>query len=351
MADIIVYQPGFEQPGGGSFNQAQLGANYGFVDTPAGIVSADDFDVAWVGLYDNSRLLAAQPTGDLNRDGYEDIGFYLGAGSGIVAVFYGPFAETTSARRILRADQADTRIIADAGDQPAQTFGLRLDAPGDVDGDGWPDPLVSAPTAGLGDEVPIDGGAAWLFSGPLENVQSPDHATSRWVGCCTAGAVYAHSNDVGEDGHLERIHDERGRNDRTMQPTALLHEAWMKVTGSTCQYSSREHFLAVAARAMRQLLVDRARARMSLKRGGDWDRVTLSGVGDDPSAMLDVLSLDSALKKLAELDPVAADVAQLRTFGGMTVQETADALDISARSVNRKWRFATAVLAKAMDGG
>ncbi len=100
---------------------------------------------------------------------------------------------------------------------------------------------------------------------------------------------------------------------------------------------------------MRQILVDRARARLSLKRGGNWDRVTLSGVGDSPDSLLDVLSLDEALKKLAEIDPIAADVAQLRTFGGMNVNETAHAIDIATRTVNRKWRFATAVIAKAMQ--
>jgi len=155
--------------------------------------------------------------------------------------------------------------------------------------------------------------------------------------------TYAHLKNL-----AARIYSERGRGDRTMQPTALLHEAWMKVASSSSKYASREHFLAVAARAMRQILVDRARARMSLKRGGNWDRVTLSGVGDSPEAMLDVLALDEALQQLAQVDSVAADVAQLRTFGGMNVQETADALDISTRTVNRKWRFATAVLAKAM---
>lgn len=156
--------------------------------------------------------------------------------------------------------------------------------------------------------------------------------------------TYAHLRNL-----AGRIYEERGGRDRTMQPTALLHEAWMKVARSSSQFSSREHFMAVAARAMRQILVDRVRARMSLKRGGSWERVTLSGVGDSPDAMLDVLSLDAALRQLAEVDPVAADVAQLRTFGGMNVQETADALGVSARTVNRKWRFATAVVAKAMQ--
>ena len=147
-----------------------------------------------------------------------------------------------------------------------------------------------------------------------------------------------------------RIHAERGRN-ATLQPTALLHEAWMKVANSSSQYASREHFLAIAARAMRQILVDRARARLSQKRGGDWKQVTLSGVGDSPDRMLDVLELDRALGKPEAVDPVAAKVAVLRTFGGMTAPEAAEALDMSVRTLQRHWRFARVFLAQQLEDG
>ena len=145
-----------------------------------------------------------------------------------------------------------------------------------------------------------------------------------------------------------RIHAEKGRN-ATLQPTALLHEAWMKVAASSSTYESKGHFLAIAARAMRQILVDRARARMSQKRGGDWDQVTLSGVGDDPGRLLDVLELDRALSKLEAVDPDAARMAMLRTFGGMTAAEAAAATGTSVRSGQRHWRFARAFLAKHFE--
>ena len=143
-----------------------------------------------------------------------------------------------------------------------------------------------------------------------------------------------------------RVH--AGRRQGTLQPTALLHEAWLKVARSNCQFTDREHFLAVAARAMRQILVDRARARMSQKRGGDRHQVTLSGVGDDPHRIIDVLGLDAAMTKLEAVDPVAAKVAVMRTFGGMTAPETAEALGTSLRSVERAWRFARVFLAQQL---
>lgn len=140
-----------------------------------------------------------------------------------------------------------------------------------------------------------------------------------------------------------------GRRDATMQPTALLHEAWMKVSNSSMEFEIKEHFLAVAARAMRQILVDRSRARMSQKRGGDWQQVTLTGVGDDPDKLLNVLELDAAITKLEAVDPVAANVAVMPTFGGMTADEAAKALSMSVRSLQRSWRFARVFLAKQLE--
>ena len=136
-------------------------------------------------------------------------------------------------------------------------------------------------------------------------------------------------------GLAARLQARVGTREATLQPTALLHEAWMKVARSSQRYESREHFLAVAAKAMRQILVDRARARLSQKRGGDWDRVTLTGIGEDGHKLLDVMGLDAALRVLSEADPQAAEVAQQRTFGGMTVPEPPTAVWVPSSLCSR----------------
>jgi RNA polymerase sigma factor (TIGR02999 family) len=142
------------------------------------------------------------------------------------------------------------------------------------------------------------------------------------------------------------IHNERAGSNDSIQPTALMHEAWAKVVRG--QYESRSHFMAVAARAMRQILVDRARRRNAAKRGGGMRKTTLAGLGGEHAAF-DVLALNEALEILDKVDPKAARVAMLRTFGGMTAEEIAEAEDTSVRSVWRLWRFARAFLSKTLD--
>ena len=131
----------------------------------------------------------------------------------------------------------------------------------------------------------------------------------------------------------------------TLQPTALVHEAWLKV--SDANVNDREHFCAVAARAMRQILVDRARSRNRLKRGGGWEQVTLSGLGRG-STVIDILALDAALTALAESAPREARVVELRFFGGLTTDEVARSLDCSPSTVEKDWRRARAWLAVKM---
>jgi len=152
--------------------------------------------------------------------------------------------------------------------------------------------------------------------------------------------VYEHLRKL-----ADRIYAERGHGHQTLQPTALLHEAWMKLERSSSSYETKAHFVAVAARAMRQILVNRAEAKLAVKRGGKQHRTTLSGIGDSPSMLIDVLALDRALSALDQADPASAEVALLRTFGGMTVAEVAAATDVSPRSVDRSWRFARVFLA------
>ena len=127
----------------------------------------------------------------------------------------------------------------------------------------------------------------------------------------------------------------------TLQPTALVHEAWMKLANG--DFKDREHFCAVAARAMRQILVDRVKARNRAKRGGGWERVTLSGVSAN-SPLLEVLELDAALTELAALSPREAKIVELRVFGGLSVEEVAHVLETSLSTIEKDWRRARAWL-------
>lgn len=125
----------------------------------------------------------------------------------------------------------------------------------------------------------------------------------------------------------------------TLQPTALVHEAYMKLVDQTrVDWQGRTHFFAVGAQAMRRILVDHARRRRAIKRGGDRQRITVdeqllaAGRRDE-----DLLALDEALKKLADLDTQQAKMVELRFFGGLNVAETATALGISKRTAEREW--------------
>jgi len=137
----------------------------------------------------------------------------------------------------------------------------------------------------------------------------------------------------------------------TLQPTALVHEVWMRlVDSSMVEVVDRAHFLALAATAMRHILVDHARARSATKRGGDRERVTIDSWlepagGEDPA---DVVALDEALSRLAARDARQANIVEMRVFAGMTVDETAEALGISPRTVDLDWRMARAWLAREL---
>ena len=134
---------------------------------------------------------------------------------------------------------------------------------------------------------------------------------------------------------------------QTLQATALVHEAYLRLVGkgdADC-WESRGHFFAAAAKAMRRILVDNARQKKRLKHGGDWSRVKLEDVPlIVPHVREDLLSLDAALDKLKQVDGTAAEVIQLRYFAGLTVAEAANCLDISPRSAERAWTYARAWL-------
>lgn len=130
----------------------------------------------------------------------------------------------------------------------------------------------------------------------------------------------------------------------TLQPTALVHEVYLRVTRSEASvFRDDEHFLAVAATAMRQVMIDHVRRHRASKRGGEWARVTLEDVALAPgNAAVDLLVLDEILHRLAELDPRQARIVELRVFAGMTVSEVALALGVSVATVEKRWRQARA---------
>ncbi len=142
---------------------------------------------------------------------------------------------------------------------------------------------------------------------------------------------------------------------QTLQATALVHEAFLRLNAEKNHpWKNRTHFLAIAALSMRQILVQRARARHAEKRGGhDAQRITLdesalAGVPATQPAGVDVLALDAALERLAALDPQQAKIVELRYFGGMTVEEVGETLDISPATVKRHWTIARAWLQKEL---
>ncbi len=132
----------------------------------------------------------------------------------------------------------------------------------------------------------------------------------------------------------------------TLQPTALVHEAYLRlINQSNISEIGRTHFLNLAARAMRQVLTDHARRRLAYKRGGNWQRIDLGNViHGSVSKPVDLVSLDEALSRLAELNQRQARIVELRFLAGMTIEEAATAIGVSARTVELDWRMARAWL-------
>jgi RNA polymerase sigma factor (TIGR02999 family) len=140
------------------------------------------------------------------------------------------------------------------------------------------------------------------------------------------------------------------RGDHTLQPTALIHEAYVRlVEQGQPKWRSRTQFFRFPAHLMRQILVDHARARNAAKRGAGMQKVTLTGVDIAvPQRAVDLLDLDQTLNRLASFDACRARVLELRYFGGMTEEETAEALDLSVATVRRDLRLAESWLAKEL---
>jgi len=143
----------------------------------------------------------------------------------------------------------------------------------------------------------------------------------------------------------------RERQQHTLEPTALVNEAYLRlIDGKDMKWENRAHFFGIAANLMRQILVDHARRRKQLKRGGDALRVSLTAA----EALADrdaceVIALDDALADLSRFDPTKSRIVELRFFGGLTEEETAEAMKIPLRTIQREWRLAKAWLFKVMN--
>jgi RNA polymerase sigma factor (TIGR02999 family) len=143
----------------------------------------------------------------------------------------------------------------------------------------------------------------------------------------------------------------RERPGQTLQPTALVHEAYMRLANAGTPWTDKRHFVGIAARSMRQILVERARARGAQKRWAGLNRVSLSdslAVAADPESMLP--ALDEALERLEKLDAEQARIVELRYFAGLSIEETADALGISPATMKRRWSLARAWLFRELAG-
>jgi RNA polymerase sigma factor (TIGR02999 family) len=140
---------------------------------------------------------------------------------------------------------------------------------------------------------------------------------------------------------------------QTLQATALVHEAYIRLVGSDGQnWNSRAHFFAAAAEAMRRILIDNARRKQSLKRGGDRRRIDLNEsalIGDTQTSCDDFIALDEALEKLSKNDSKKAELVKLRFFAGLTIEQAAQILDISPTTAKRHWAHARAWLLREIE--
>lgn len=158
--------------------------------------------------------------------------------------------------------------------------------------------------------------------------------------------VYARLRDMAE----EQLRCEGP--DHTLQPTALVNEAYLRLAGQHTQWRGRSHFYAIAARAMRRVLIDHARARDSGKRGGGLRPLALSGIDPAaPQSEVDLLALDEALQRLTGVDPDTARVVEMRFFAGMAIDAIVEVTGISERTIRRHWVYAKAWLARELGLG
>ena len=152
--------------------------------------------------------------------------------------------------------------------------------------------------------------------------------------------------------HLAHHYLQRERADHTLQSTALVHEAYLRLAGQNApQWQNRAHFFGIAAHLMRQILVEYARGHSAAKRGGSACKVTLDeAIVLAPQFDMDVVALDRALIELSDLDAQQGRIVELRFFGGLTIEDTSEVLGISPATVKRDWTTARAWLHRAING-
>jgi RNA polymerase sigma-70 factor (ECF subfamily) len=144
----------------------------------------------------------------------------------------------------------------------------------------------------------------------------------------------------------------RERRDHTLQPTALVNEAYLRLVDQRAAWQNRAHFLGVAAQMMRRVLVDHARRGKMAKRSGRWLRVTLDErLAEMPARNVELLDLDAAITRLSSFDPRKSQIAELRFFGGLSLEETSHVLGVSIATVERDWQAARAWLFAAKRCG
>jgi RNA polymerase sigma factor (TIGR02999 family) len=187
----------------------------------------------------------------------------------------------------------------------------------------------------------------------------PEHADSadatRLLRCAVAGEPHDAARLLelvyGELRRMAAGYLAQERTGHTLQPTALVHEAFLRlIDQSQVEWQGRAHFLGLAAQAMRRILVDHARAKQRGKRGGGWARVELEGVEDATGvAELDLVAVDAALERLRAVSERQARVVELRFFAGLPAEAAAEALGVSLSTIEREWRFARAWLAHELQ--
>ena len=185
----------------------------------------------------------------------------------------------------------------------------------------------------------------------------PSHEITELLRAWSAGEQQAFARLIPlvhqELNRLARYYMARERLNHTLQTTALINEAYLRLVDlSSVTWQDRAHFFAVSAKVMRQILTDHARSRHYHKRGGGAEHVALdASLVVSPEMPPDLAALDDALKALETVDPRKSQVVELRFFGGLSVEETAEVLEVSAETVKRDWRLAKVWLLREMGGG